>query len=189
MLVAVGDARRDGCARILVESRQAGVLSIAIVAVESLQSLVEVDPLARAFDAVLPLVVARGVDAATPLSRAVAAVTAFATADCISLPVDDGLPVLREWRTLGVRHRRGRRRGGRGAHGPRSDSARPLVVAGCFSEIKKVAKKDPLVAAEDGGSRAPPLRRDGSRPASIVVPSCDLGCRRRTPAADGPAVG
>ena len=68
------------------------VLTVATVAVESLQSLGEMDALARVFDAVLPVVVARAVDAETPLARAVAAMTAFATADSVSLPVDEVYP-------------------------------------------------------------------------------------------------
>jgi hypothetical protein len=92
MVVAVGDARVAGCARTLVGLRKRGVLSVAIVAVDSLGSLAEVDTLTRVFDAVLPVVVAHAVDAEAPLAGAVAAVTAFATADCISLPVDEVYP-------------------------------------------------------------------------------------------------
>jgi hypothetical protein len=92
MVVAVGDARVAGCARTLVGLRKRGVLSVAIVAVESLGWLAEMDTLTRVFDAVLPVVIAHALDAEAPLAGAVAAVTAFATADCISLPVDEVYP-------------------------------------------------------------------------------------------------
>ena len=92
MVVVAGDARIDGCARHLLGVRQRGVLSVAVVAVESLASLAAMEPLSRAFDAVLPVVVPRDRDAEAPLAAALAAVTAFATADCVSMPVDEVYP-------------------------------------------------------------------------------------------------
>ena len=56
MLVAVGDARVDGCARTLIGLRPPLVLSVAIVAVESLGSRAELELLLRVFDAVLSVV-------------------------------------------------------------------------------------------------------------------------------------
>lgn len=103
MLVVVGDARIDGCVAALIGLRRTVVLSVAIVAVASLHphplhaqshpyALAHIEPLARAFDAVLPVILAPAADAELPLARAVAAVTAFGTADCISLPVDEVYP-------------------------------------------------------------------------------------------------
>lgn len=45
--------------------------------------------LAKYFDAVLLVLVARGEDAEAPLAEAVAALTAFATGDFINMPVDE----------------------------------------------------------------------------------------------------
>ena len=78
--------------RTLIGLRQTGVLTVAVVAVESPQALAEMAPLARIFDAVLPVVVPRADDAESPIARALAAVTAFATAGGISLPVDEVYP-------------------------------------------------------------------------------------------------
>lgn len=92
MVVVAGDARIDGSARHLLSARQRGVLTVAVVAVESLRALEDTGPLARGFDAVLPVIVPRAADAEAPLAGALAAVMAFATADCISMPVDEVYP-------------------------------------------------------------------------------------------------
>lgn len=92
MVVAAGDGRIDGCARYLLGVRQSGVLTVAVVAVESLRALPERASLARGFDAVLPVVVPRSLDADVPLAHALATVTAFATADCVSMPVSEVYP-------------------------------------------------------------------------------------------------
>ena len=92
LVVAVGDARLAASLRTLVELAQPRALFVAIVAVEALLSLAEIGVLARRFDAVLRVVVGREAEATAPLARALTAVTAFATADCISLPVDEVYP-------------------------------------------------------------------------------------------------
>jgi len=92
MVLVAGDARIEGCARNLLGVRQPGVLTVAVVAVESLRASTQLGPLARGFDAVLPVVVPRAGDAEVPLARALAAVTAFATADCVSMPIDEVYP-------------------------------------------------------------------------------------------------
>ena len=89
LVVAVGDARRAASLRTLVELAQPRALFVAIVAVEALLSLAEIGVLARRFDAVLRVVVGREAEATAPPARALTAVTAFATADCISLPVEE----------------------------------------------------------------------------------------------------
>jgi hypothetical protein len=92
LVVAAGDGRIDGCARNLLGVRQSGVLTVAVVAIESLRALPELASLARGFDALLPVVVPRLLDADAPLAQALATVTAFATADCVSMPVDEVYP-------------------------------------------------------------------------------------------------
>lgn len=92
MVVVAGDARIEGCARTLVGVRPSGVLTVAVLAVASRRALTEMAPLARVFDAVLPVVVPRAVDAEKALAGGLAAVTAFATADCISMPIDEVYP-------------------------------------------------------------------------------------------------
>jgi hypothetical protein len=92
MVVVAGDARLDGCARHLLGVRPSGVLTVAVVAVASRRARAELAPLAGVFDAVLPVVVPRKLEAEVSLARALAAVTAFATADCVSMPVDEVYP-------------------------------------------------------------------------------------------------
>lgn len=88
MTLAIADARRDGSTRALLEARRAGALNVAVVAT----ALADLRPLLHAYDAVLPVIVAAGADAEAPVARAAALITAFATANTISIPVDEAYP-------------------------------------------------------------------------------------------------
>jgi hypothetical protein len=78
--------------RSLIEARRPGALNVAVVAVSSPSPSAELRPLLRAFDAVLPVLVTTGADAAASLARALDQVTAFATANTVSIPVDEAYP-------------------------------------------------------------------------------------------------
>ncbi|HSO34000.1 MAG TPA: hypothetical protein VLT33_15810 [Labilithrix sp.] len=92
MTLAVADARRDGFTRSLLEARRAGALNVAVVGTASPPAPAELRALLRAYDAVLPVVVTPGADAEASLARAVALITAFATANTVSIPVDEAYP-------------------------------------------------------------------------------------------------
>lgn len=94
MLVAIVDGRSDGEASLtdLLALARPGALGIAIVAVTSALPARSMSVLAPRFEAVLPVVVGGEGDAEAALARAIAMLTAFATGDCISMPVDEIYP-------------------------------------------------------------------------------------------------
>jgi hypothetical protein len=92
MMVFVVGYLRDGArAGSLLAMRSRRALSVAIVAVDSLASA-ELTLMKGTFDSVVPVLAVGGDDAEARLARAVSAVTAFATANRVSIPVDEVYP-------------------------------------------------------------------------------------------------
>jgi hypothetical protein len=90
MTIIVGDLH-NGTSEPLVRLRQSAALNIAVVAAASAASG-DMRRLVRDFDAVIPAYAGPDADAEVILARAVSAVTAFATANRVSVPVDEAYP-------------------------------------------------------------------------------------------------
>jgi hypothetical protein len=93
MVVVVGDLRGGRQGEPLSIIRSSSALSVAVVTVDSLAPTATAY-LERAFDCVVPVLARHGTDAEYALTNAVSAVTAFATANRISIPVDEVYPLF-----------------------------------------------------------------------------------------------
>jgi hypothetical protein len=91
MTFVVGDLRDGRQTVSLLAMRSSGALSVAVVVVDSLASA-QLGLLKGTFDSVVPVLAVGGDDAEARLARAVSAVTAFATANRVSIPVDEAYP-------------------------------------------------------------------------------------------------
>jgi hypothetical protein len=88
MVIAVGDLRAAEGEAAVIRARRPNALAVALVAVDGLEtsSLLRIE---RSFDAVMPVVVPRTAEAEPALADALACLTGFATANTVSLPVDE----------------------------------------------------------------------------------------------------
>lgn len=91
MVVVVADARSRPCLPMLTGARSPTALSVAAVAIDDASSG-DLAELCSVFDAVIAARVGTAEDPTTALANAVAAITAFATANRISIPVDELYP-------------------------------------------------------------------------------------------------
>jgi hypothetical protein len=88
MVIAVGDLRAAEGEASVIGARRPDALAVAVVAVDSLRasSLARVE---RSFDAVMPVLVPRTANLEPALADALACLTGFATANTVSVPVDE----------------------------------------------------------------------------------------------------
>jgi hypothetical protein len=93
LVVVVGQLRGGTPGETMLDMRSRSALTIAVVLVDSL-AIAATAQLQRAFDCVVPVLAAPAVDPEPLLTRAVSAVTAFATANRISIPVDEIYPLF-----------------------------------------------------------------------------------------------
>jgi hypothetical protein len=88
MVIAVGNLRAADGEAAVISARRQDALAVAVVAVDSLgaSSLPRIE---RAFDAVMPVLVPRRADIELAFAEGLACLTSFATANTISVPVDE----------------------------------------------------------------------------------------------------
>jgi hypothetical protein len=89
MVVVVGDLRGDRPSEAFRAMRAPKAVSVAVVVVDSLANATQLE---RVFDCVVPVLATPAVDPEPALMSAAAVVTAFATANRISIPVDEVYP-------------------------------------------------------------------------------------------------